>query len=105
VIQKVDGVDVPVVQVDTRGNVILDVDYEQDTFSGRLNLYNTLDLRLTTYPQWWGLQWSVYLDIQNVYNRENQQAVRYYIDEAGALKERSVFGIPIFPSLGMSVVF
>jgi hypothetical protein len=105
VLQTTDGVTTPVVQVDTQGKVILDPVYERETLTGRLNLYHTLDLRITTYPRWWGLHWSVYLDIQNVYNRENQQQIRYYIDEAGALKTRAVNGIPIFPSLGMSVMF
>ena len=105
VIQKVNGADVPVVQVDTRGRVILDVDYERETLTGRLNLYHALDLRITTYPHWWGLAWSVYLDIQNVYNRSNQQQIRYFIDDTGALQERPVNGIPIFPSLGLSVAW
>ena len=105
VYQRVNGQDIPVVQVDPNGKVILDVDYEQDTYSGRLNLYHTFDVRVTTYPRWWGLDWSFYLDVQNVYNRENQQQVGYYIDEAGELRQRPIYGIPIFPSLGMSLAF
>ena len=99
------GVLVPVIQTDRAGLVILDVDYEQDQLSGRLNLYHTLDLRITTYPSWWGLTWSVYLDVQNVYNKENEQAARYYISEEGALQRRAIYGIPIFPSLGLSLAF
>ena len=57
--------------------------YERETLTGRLNLYHALDLRITTYPDWWGLQWSVYLDIQNVYNRSNQQQIRYFVDDRG----------------------
>jgi outer membrane receptor protein involved in Fe transport len=105
VMQKVNGVDTPVVQVDTHGKVILDAVYERETLTGRLTLYNTLDLRITTYPAWWGLQWSVYLDIQNVYNQKNQQQQRYFVDDRGQLQERPVNGIPIFPSLGMSVAW
>ncbi len=104
-VQRVNGEDVPVIQTNSDGKVVLDVDYERDTFSGRLNLYHTLDVRLTTYPGWWGLNWAIYLDVQNVYNRENQQAVNAYIDETGTLRERAINGIPIFPSLGMSVTF
>jgi hypothetical protein len=96
---------VPVIQTDQNGRVILDVDYEQDRLSGRLNLYHTLDLRITTYPSWWGLSWAVYLDVQNVYNRENEQAGRYYVSEQGALQRRAIYGIPIFPSLGFSLTF
>lgn len=105
VIQKVNGADVPVAQVDTQGKVILDVDYERQTLTGRLNIYHALDLRVTTYPHWWGLDWSVYLDIQNVYNHANQQQIRYFIDDRGALVERPVNGIPIFPSLGLSIAW
>ena len=102
---NVDGTTTPVILVDQNGNVILDVEYETDTYSTRLNLYHTLDIRITTYPSWWGLDWAVYLDIQNVYNRENEQALRYYVGENGTVRTRSILGIPIFPSLGFSVVF
>jgi hypothetical protein len=105
VLQRVGGVDIPVVQVDTRGRVVLDVEYERETFSGRLNLYHSLDLRVTTYPRWWSLNWSFYLDVQNIYNRGNEQAVTYFIDRSGMLGKRSIFGIPIFPSIGMSLTF
>jgi hypothetical protein len=103
--ESVNGQQVPVIQVDGNNRVILDVDYEKETYSGRLNLYHSLDIRITTYPRWWGLQWSVYLDVQNVYNRENQQQLNYYIDSDGNLRERPINGIPLFPSLGLSVVF
>jgi hypothetical protein len=104
-IQDVNGIPTTAVQVDANGRVILDVVYERDTYSGRLSLYHTLDLRITTYPQWFNLDWSVYLDVQNVYNRQNEQQVRYFIDENGDLNRRAIYGIPIFPSLGLSVVF
>ncbi len=105
VVAELNGVETPGVQVDGSGKAVLDVDYEQETLSGRQNLYHALDIRVTTYPRWWGLDWSVYLDIQNVYNRENEQAVRYYIDDGASLQRRPVYGIPIFPSLGLSLAF
>jgi len=101
----VSGRELPVIQTDSNGKVILDPFYEQQTFTGRLDLYHTLDVRITTSPHWWGLQWSLYLDIQNVYNRDNQQQMRYYIDDSGSLRERPLYGIPIFPSLGLSISF
>ena len=103
--QRVNGVDVPVIQIDTKGKVVLDAEYERQTLTGRLDLYHTLDIRVTTYPQWWDLQWSIYLDIQNAYNHKNQQMTRYFIDEGGRLNQRFVYGIPIFPSLGLSLAF
>jgi hypothetical protein len=104
-VQSVGGVTSPVLQRDSNGRVILDVLYERDAYTGRLNLYHTLDLRITTYPRWWGLDWSVYLDVQNVYNHSNEQQVRYFVGEDGSLNRRGVYGIPIFPSLGMSLTF
>ena len=60
---------------------------------------------MTYYPQWWGLDWSIYLDVQNIYNHKNQQQITYYVVEGGNLRQREINGIPIFPSLGLSVVF
>lgn len=97
------GIDSVFIQTDRKGKVILDVDYENDAYSGRLNLYHSLDVRLTTYPSWWGLHWAIYLDIQNVLNHTNEQTRTYYIDETGNLRSRTINGIPIFPSLGLSL--
>ncbi len=105
-VATVAGVDTAIIQIDSRnGKVILDVDYERDRYSGRLNLYHSLDFRITHYPQWWGLDWAVYLDVQNIYNHKNQQQTTYYINDEGALRQRVINGIPIFPSLGFSLVF
>jgi hypothetical protein len=105
VYQDVGGAPVPTVQTDANGDVILDVQYETDRYSGRMNLYHSLDLRLTTYPRWFDLDWAVYLDVQNVYNRENEQAVNFFVDASGTVQRRPVYGLPIFPSLGLTVSF
>jgi hypothetical protein len=99
------GVQSASIMTDANGKVILDVDYEVDKYSGRLSLYHALDLRVTTYPQWWELQWSVYLDVTNIYNHANQQQINYFIDNNGALQQRVTNGLPIFPALGFSVAF
>jgi hypothetical protein len=99
------GIEVPVIQRNNQGNVLLDVEYERDAFSGRLDLYHSLDLRVTTYPGWWGLNWSVYLDVTNVLNNQNVQQLNYYVNDRGQLASRTIDGIPILPSLGMSVSF
>jgi hypothetical protein len=101
----VGGVEQAVLQVDSKGNTLLDPEYEIDAYSGRLTMYHSLDVRLTTYPSWFGLEWAVYLDIQNLYNHSNQQQIGYYVDPQGSLQQRIINGIPIFPSLGFSVVF
>lgn len=104
-IETVNGVQSASIVRDANGKVILDVDYEQDKYSGRLSLYHALDVRATTYPQWWGLQWSVYLDVTNIYNHGNQQQIGYFIDDSGTLKQRVTNGLPIFPALGFSLAF
>jgi hypothetical protein len=101
----VNGVQSAAIVKDAAGKVVLDVDYEQDAYSGRLSLYHALDLRLTTYPQWFGLRWSVYLDVTNVYNHANQQQINYFIDDQGRLQQRVTNGLPIFPALGFSATF
>lgn len=105
VVATINGVETPVLQTDSRERVVLDVDYERDRFSGRLDLYQSLDVRLTTYPSWWGLRWAFYLDVQNVLNRKNVQNQNYFVDESGSLRTRTLNGIPIFPSLGFSINF
>lgn len=103
--ELIEGRETPMIQTDEDGKVILDIDYEKDTFSGRLDLYHTLNVRATTYPQWWGLQWSIYLDVTNIYNHANQQQVNYYVTDKGTLGERVINGIPIFPALGVTIEF
>ena len=93
------------VQINQSGKTILDVNYEKDNYSGKLNLYHSLDLRITNNSSWLGLDWSFYLDIQNVYNRKNEEQTNYFVDESGKLKEKHMYGIPLFPSLGLSVSF
>lgn len=99
------GVEQAVVQVDSKGRTLLDPVYEIDAYSGRLTMYHSLDVRVTTYPSWFGLDWALYLDVQNLYNHANQQQIGYYVDTHGTLQQRVINGIPIFPSLGFSVVF
>ena len=104
-IETVNGVTSASLVKDAQGKVILDVDYERDKYTGRLSLYHSLDVRVTTYPQWWGLEWSVYLDVTNIYNHANEQQINYFINESGALQKRATNGLPIFPALGFSVAF
>lgn len=99
------GITYNTLQTNENGTAVLDVNYEQDNYSGKLNLYHSLDLRITNYTKWLGLDWSFYLDVQNVYNRKNQEQVNYFIDDNGSLKEKYTYGLPVFPSLGLSVSF
>lgn len=66
--------------------------------SGRLAPFNALDLRVDriwTFQRW---RLSAYLDVQNVYNRGNQEGWAYRFD----YREREpLTGLPILPILGV----
>lgn len=73
---------------------------------GRLPDYHRLDVRLTTYTNWFGWRWSWYLDIINVYNRQNVIGVFYRVDrQTLELIERRPTMLPILPTFGFSVTF
>lgn len=70
--------------------------------SGRLGLVHQLDIRV---DKRWILNRTIvsaYLDIQNIYNSANPEAVLY----SGDFRRRSnAVGVPIFPSLGLRIDF
>lgn len=69
--------------------------------SARLPAFYQLDLRLD--KRWrssWGT-WAVYLDVQNVENRENPEGVTYSEDYS---RRSYTSGLPVFPSLGVELV-
>lgn len=72
----------------------------------RYSDYHRLDFRVTTYPEWFGLQWSFYLDIINVYNRKNVILAEYFVDRE-TLQIRSVETtmFPILPTIGFTIDF
>lgn len=73
---------------------------------GRLPDYHRLDVRLTTYTDWFGWRWSWYVDIINVYNRQNVIGVFYRVNrETMQLVERRSTMLPILPTIGFSVTF
>jgi len=69
-----------------------------ETNSDRLDAFHQLDLRVdkTFTFDWWKL--SVYLDVQNVYNRANPEGMSYQFDyrDSGVSS-----GLPIIPILGI----
>jgi hypothetical protein len=68
------------------------------TYSGRLDAFNQLDVRIDktwTYNKW---KLSLYIDIQNVYYAQNEEGVAYNYDFS---KPRPVTGLPFLPVLGM----
>ncbi len=68
--------------------------------SGRLGTFHQLDLRV---DKRWIRDRAIitgYVDVQNVYNRQNPEAVLYGADFR---EQEGVVGVPIFPSLGIRV--
>jgi len=73
---------------------------------GRLPDYHRLDVRVTTYTNWFGWKWSWYLDVINVYNRQNVVGIFYRVNrETLELIERRSTMLPILPTIGFSVTF
>jgi hypothetical protein len=105
VLRSIGGKDIPVFQTNSRGDVLLELEYERATYSGRMTPNHSLDARVTTHPRWWGLDWSIYIDVHNLYNHANQQQVRYFLANDGSLRSEAIDALPILPSLGLSVGF
>ena len=96
-----------VVEVDRNGNVIFDVDRagEENELQAQLPAYHRLDIRLTARTAFWGMDWSFYLDVINVYNHQNVLAYNYYQGDDYTLKRRAVGMLPIIPTIGFSARF
>ncbi|MSP92061.1 MAG: TonB-dependent receptor [Myxococcales bacterium] len=98
------------------GNPLTDVETvawneKQDTYTrvrsacnncGRLPAFHQLDVRVDkkwVYESW---MLSIYMDVQNVYNRQNAESIRYNFD--ASLHEYQA-GLPIVPALGARAEF
>ncbi|MGH7595621.1 MAG: TonB-dependent receptor [bacterium] len=68
----------------------------------RLPWTSRLDLRLSYLPRFWGAGWIFYLDVINAYNRKNVQDVNY---DPKTRKDEPIYGIPLVPTIGVSVKF
>ena len=67
-------------------------------YSSRLGSFNELDLRVDktwTYDRW---KLSVYLDLQNVYNRQNPEGLQYNFNYTQTQPQA---GLPILPVFGV----
>ena len=79
-----------------------DDNYEQisgEPNSRRNPAFNQLDLRIDkrwVYDTW---MFGIFLDVQNVYNAANQEAIQYNFDFS---ESQPVSGLPILPSLGIN---
>ncbi|MEZ4307694.1 MAG: TonB family protein [Polyangiaceae bacterium] len=66
--------------------------------SERLPLFHQLDLRLDKRWQFKSWQFSMYLDVQNVYNNANSEGIQYNFNYTA---RQFVSGLPILPSIGL----
>lgn len=85
--------------------VIYDVNYGSNKLNARRPAYHRLDVRLSALAGYWGLDWTFYLDVINVYNRANVIGYDYYITEDLTLGREPTNMFPILPTLGFSVRF
>jgi hypothetical protein len=68
--------------------------------SARFPVFHQLDLRVDKRWVLHRLAVTAYVDVQNVYNRQNVEAWIYQADFRGRL---GALGLPIFPSLGIRI--
>ncbi len=87
------------------GEVIYDVDYNNQRLNARKPPYHRLDVRFTAVTNFWGLDWAFYLDVINAYNRSNVIGYDYYINNDLTLGRDTSTMFPIIPTLGFSIKF
>lgn len=87
--------------------VIFNFDYggEENRLSERKPVYHRLDLRLTAITKFWGVDWSFYLDVINVYNRKNVLSYNYNLKDDLTISRRTTGMIPILPTIGVTARF
>jgi len=69
-----------------------------DSFSGRLPTFNRLDVRFSKTFTIGDVRLTLYIDVQNVYNNQNPEAITYNYDYS---QTHVLPGLPIIPSLGL----
>jgi hypothetical protein len=85
--------------------IIYDVDFGDRRLNTRKPPYHRLDIRITAFTNFWGMDWSFYLDIINIYNRKNIIAYDYYTTPELTLGRKANTMFPILPTLGFSARF
>jgi len=70
--------------------------------NNRLPWTSRLDLRLSYFPKFWNANWIFYLDVINAYNRKNVQDINY---DPKTKRDEPLYGIPLVPTIGVSVKF
>ena len=87
-------------------------DSEEGANAARLPAYHRLDLRLSRAFRLFRLDGQFYVDVVNVYNRENLLAYRYGVtvdhsnpEQAPQLRRERTTMLPILPTIGLSIAF
>lgn len=78
---------------------------EENKFADKKPVYHRLDIRTTAYTKFWGVDWGFYLDVVNVYNRQNVIGYDFYIDDNLQVKLKPVGQFPILPTIGINARF
>jgi TonB family protein len=71
-------------------------------YSERLPMFHQVDIRIDKRWKFKSWQLSAYLDLQNVYNHANSEAIQYNYNYTA---RQYVSGLPILPSLGLRADF
>jgi hypothetical protein len=110
--QDLDGIpETPVIATRNINNnggenpVIFDIDFADRKLNSRKPIYHRLDVRINAFADWWDLDWVIYLDVINVYNRSNVIGYDYYVNDDLSLGRETTTMLPIIPTLGFSVRF
>ncbi len=87
--------------------VNFDIDYgsAENRYNGRKPVYHRLDMRVNATTQFWGMDWTFYLDVINVYNRSNVANYDYFVTEDLKLGRKATTMFPIVPTLGFNARF
>lgn len=89
-------------------NVVqFDFDFGDETnrLAAKKPAYHRLDIRATAYTKFWGIDWGFYLDVINVYNRQNIIGYDWSIDNNLKIKESIIGQFPILPTIGINARF
>jgi len=76
---------------------------EGERNSERYPDYHRLDIRVDRYFRFDAWTLSVYLDLWNVYYRDNVISYRYDVDADGTITREAVYDFPLLPIFGISV--
>lgn len=78
---------------------------EGNKFADKKPVYHRLDIRATAYTKFWGIDWGFYLDVINVYNRQNVIGYDFFIDDNLQVQLKPIGQFPILPTIGVNARF